>query len=87
LSGIESGADRENLADLQDVIEALKEAEQALEAVIDGVGRGEREKFVFKVGFARGRLSLVTDRIYRGPETPNDDSTLPVQPQPRGAAR
>jgi hypothetical protein len=57
--------DELNLADLKDIEEALIEAHQALTRAMIGVGAGERERFVFKVGFARGRLSRITDRIYR----------------------
>jgi hypothetical protein len=60
--------DELNLADLEEVEAALIEARQALVRAMMAPlvpGRGEREKFVFKVGFARGRLERVADRIYR----------------------
>jgi hypothetical protein len=61
--------DRLNLADLKEVEAALIEAHQALTRAMVGLGgTGERERFVFKVGFARGRLSRVSERIYRGEE-------------------
>ena len=53
--------DVENLNDLGDVVRALTEAVGALRA-------GKREMFVFQVGFARGRLSRVSERIYQGGE-------------------
>jgi hypothetical protein len=64
----EAGAmneDELNLADLKDIEEALIEAHQALMRAMVGLGAGERERFIFKVGFARGRLERVTKRIYR----------------------
>jgi hypothetical protein len=63
--------DEANLADLKDAEAALIEAHQALTRAMVGLGGGaaDREKFIFKVGFARGRLSRVSDRIYRGGET------------------
>jgi hypothetical protein len=58
--------DTMNLADLKDVEAALIEAHQALTRAMVGLGGpGERETFVFKVGFARGRLSRVSERITR----------------------
>ena len=57
--------DELNLADLKDIEEALIEAHQALMRAMVGLGAGERERFIFKVGFARGRLERVTERIYR----------------------
>jgi hypothetical protein len=48
--------------DIEDAFRALEDALTALEA-------GDREMFVFKIGYARGRLSRVSDRIYADPET------------------
>jgi hypothetical protein len=47
--------------DVEDALRALEDALRALEA-------GDKEQFVFEIGFARGRLSRVSERIY-GPET------------------
>jgi hypothetical protein len=58
--------DRANLDDVTGAIQALEEAQDALLAAMTGKGPAEREKFVFKVGFARGRLSRVSSRIYGG---------------------
>jgi len=61
----EKPEDEANLADLKEVEAALIEAHQALTRAMVGVGvAGERERFVFKVGFARGRLSRISSRIY-----------------------
>ena len=58
--------DQLNLADLEEIEAALIDAHQALTKAMVGLGvRAEREKFVFKVGFARGKLSRITERIYR----------------------
>ena len=59
--------DRQNLEDLQDVAEAIEEALEASQAVLAGGSQAERERLVFYVGFARGRLTRVSDRI-RGVE-------------------
>jgi hypothetical protein len=48
-----------NLFDLGEAIEALESARDALRK-----GQDAREKFIFDVGFARGRLARVSDRIY-----------------------
>jgi hypothetical protein len=62
---IEREDDWQNLADLKEVEAALIEAHQALTRAMAGRGgTGERERFVFKVGFAGGRLSRVCSRIY-----------------------
>jgi hypothetical protein len=62
--------DFEDMQDVQEAIDALHEALAALKAAgRAGAGRAERERFVFKIGFARGRLSRVSERIYAGPET------------------
>jgi hypothetical protein len=63
--GVVNSEDEHNLADLKDIEEALIEAHQALMRAMVGLGAGERERFIFKVGFARGRLERVTERIYR----------------------
>ena len=56
--------DKQNLADLHQVELAVKEAQEALKSAIVGHGRPARELFLFKVGFARGRLSRVVNRVY-----------------------
>jgi len=62
----ESECDRLNLAELKEVEAALIEAHQALTRAMVGLGgAGERERFVFKVGFARGRLLRISERITR----------------------
>ena len=62
----EKPEDEANLADLKEVEAALIEAHQALTRAMVGVGvAGERERFVFKVGFAGGRLSRISSRIYQ----------------------
>lgn len=64
-----SERDQANMDDLKDIEAALIEARQALARVMSGIGgTADREKFVFQVGFARGRLSRVSDRIYKGGE-------------------
>ena len=60
--------DQANLDDLKDAEAALIEARQALTRAMAGGGRAEREKFVFQVGFARGRLSRLSARIYEAGE-------------------
>ena len=64
-----SADDVENLNDLGDVVKALTEA-------VDALRDGNREMFVFHVGFARGRLSRVSDRIYKGGEFGEAGETL-----------
>ena len=65
-----SERDQANLDDLKDAEEALIEGRQALARAMTGLGgRADRETFVFKVGFARGRLSRITSRIYEAGET------------------
>ena len=53
--------------DIEDAIEALNDALDALLEAERGASIAQRERFVFKVGFARGRLSRVSSRIYAGP--------------------
>ena len=68
--------DRQNLDDLHQTSLAVKAAEEALKAAMVGQGPRERERFVFNVGLARGRLSRVSDRILRWPEFGPDDELL-----------
>jgi hypothetical protein len=56
--------DRTNLFEVRDVILALEIALEALRKVMEGRGPEQREQFVFQIGFARGRLQRVCDRIY-----------------------
>ena len=56
--------DKANLDDMREIERALIEARQALIKAMAGLGRGERESFIFHIGFARGRLSRICDRIY-----------------------
>jgi hypothetical protein len=65
--------DQQNLADLKEARAALEMADEALRKAVEGQGQGQREMFVFHVGWARGRLSRVTDRIYRPSLPANDD--------------
>jgi hypothetical protein len=67
--------DQANLADLKETEEALIKARQALTRAMAGIGQRDREIFIFHVGFARGRLSRVSERILRpNPSLPaNDD--------------
>jgi hypothetical protein len=59
--------DEANLEDLKEIEAALLLAHQAVARGLAGRGReGDRETFVYHVGFARGRLSRVSDRIYQG---------------------
>ena len=62
--------DRLNLDDLAEVQKAVTDAMTALRAAMDGQGPAERERLMWNVGFARGRLSRITDRISREPEAP-----------------
>ena len=55
--------DKANLADLHQVKRAVLEAEDALKSAMVGQGPRQREQFVFSVGFARGRLSRIWERI------------------------
>jgi hypothetical protein len=71
----QSDDDRQNLADLKDIEAALIEAHQALTRAMVGFGgAGERERFVFEVGFARGRLGRVVERIDRVQEARKEAS-------------
>jgi hypothetical protein len=68
-----AGDDRLNLDDLAEVQKAVTEAMTALKAAMDGQGPAERERLLWNVGFARGRLSRIYDRISRG----GDDAAPP----------
>jgi hypothetical protein len=68
--------DKQSLDDLHQVERAVIEARHALTKAMVGHGPRERESFIFNVGFARGRLSRIAERIYAGMEPPppiNDD--------------
>lgn len=65
--------DDANLEDLREAEEALIKAHQALNRAMLGIGgaaagKRAREHFIFKVGFAHGKLSRVTERIDRAGE-------------------
>jgi hypothetical protein len=63
--------DHANLEALKDIEAALIEARQALVRAISGLDPvANRERFIFRIGFARGRLSRVSDRIHEGVERP-----------------
>ena len=68
--------DKQSLDDLHQVERAVIEARHALTKAMVGHGPRERESFIFNIGFARGRLSRISERIYAGMEPPppvNDD--------------
>jgi hypothetical protein len=65
---IESEADQQNLADLKDVAQAVEHALAALKSAMVGGPPGNREAFIFQVGYARGRLSRISSRIYQAGE-------------------
>jgi hypothetical protein len=67
--------DKASLDDLHQVERALIEARHALTRAMVGHGPRERESFIFNIGFARGRLQRVAERIFAGMEPPpvNDD--------------
>jgi hypothetical protein len=65
--------DQQSIIDINHVIAALEIALEALRKATEGQGGGQREQFVFQIGFARGRLSRVSERIYR-PETGDDQA-------------
>ena len=53
----------DDLKTVEDAIRALMEARDALKAARAGGGEADYEQFAFKVGFARGLLSRVSERI------------------------
>lgn len=57
--------DKATLDDLKDIERAMIDARQALTRAMVGIGPREREAFIFHIGFAKGRLSRITDRISR----------------------
>ena len=68
--------DKQSLDDLHQVERAVIEARHALTKAMVGHGSRERESFIFNIGFARGRLQHIAERIYAGMEPPppvNDD--------------
>jgi hypothetical protein len=67
--------DKASLDDLHQVERALIEARHALTRAMVGHGPRERESFIFNIGFARGRLARIAERIFAGLEPPpvNDD--------------
>ena len=71
--------DKQTLDDLHQIERAVIEARQALTRAMVGHGQRERESFIFNIGFARGRLQHIVERIYlHGVEPPppvNDEAT------------
>jgi hypothetical protein len=68
--------DKASLDDLEEIERAVIAARHALTRAMVGHGPRERESFVFNIGFARGRLQRIAERIYAGMEPPppvNDD--------------
>ena len=69
--------DKQSLDDLHQVERAVIEARHALTRAMVGHGPRERESFIFNIGFARGRLARIAERIFcAGMEPPppvNDD--------------
>ena len=63
--------DRQNRADVQTVRQALEIAEEALRRAMEGGPPRDREEFAFQIGFARGRLTRVSERIDPGLDTPS----------------
>ena len=61
--------DKQNLDDMREAERALIEARHALTKAMVGQGSHHREAFLFHLGFARGRLSRVCDRVYPAKET------------------
>jgi hypothetical protein len=75
-----NGDDKKNLDDLQSAIEALRKAKTALQFSMVHHGPKSRAAFLFEVGFARGRLGRIAERVYAGLEPPqpvNDDGGPP----------
>jgi hypothetical protein len=64
--------DQQNLDDLKDIERAMIEARHALIKAMVGQDQREREAFVFHLGFARGRLMRVCDRVYPAREETAD---------------
>jgi hypothetical protein len=61
--------ERANLDDLIEILTALEAAKFALLQTMDGKGgRTAHERFAFKIGFARGRLSRISSRLYEAGE-------------------
>jgi hypothetical protein len=68
--------DKASLDDLHQIERAVIEARHALTRAMVGHGPRERESFIFNIGFARGRLSRIAERINAFIEPPppvNDD--------------
>ena len=68
--------DKQTLDDLHQIERAMIEARHALTKAMVGHGPRERESFIFNIGFARGRLARISERVCAGMEPPppvNDD--------------
>jgi len=63
--------DKLNLVDVMAVADAVGRAEEALAKAMAGGGQDERDRFVYAVSFALGRLMRVRSRI-RGEEPEPD---------------
>lgn len=72
--------DKRSLDDLRQVERAVVEARIALTKAMVGQGPPARETFIFNIGFARGRLSRISERIYAGMEQP--PPTIPDEVDP-----
>lgn len=68
--------ERLSLFDISDVIDALKEAQEALRKVMAGE-EDELSLLLFKLGFARGRLGRVCDRYYPAKEKEEEEKQCP----------
>jgi hypothetical protein len=71
--------DKQTLDDLHQIERALIEARHALTRAMVGHGPRERESFIFNIGFAKGRLARIAERICAGMEPPpiNDPGDPP----------
>ena len=56
--------DKASLDDLKEIERAVIAARHSLISAMVGQGQSARESFIFHIGFARGRLSRVSSRIY-----------------------
>ena len=62
--------DKQSLDDLHQIERAVIEARHALTRAMVGHGQRERESFIFNIGFAKGRLQRIAERIYAAMEPP-----------------
>jgi chaperonin GroEL (HSP60 family) len=59
-------ADDTNLDELREVRDAIADAIEALKTAMRGSHPSVREKYVFKLGFAYGRLRRIIERAHGG---------------------